>query len=850
MTINKGIKKAIDIVFALLFAICSFFTLFHFKKYPLGFEHSIWKTLLFALVAAVLSVLYVRFLNRLAKGRANIVRLFFALFLLAIQVFLFLKVLTPIGWDAFELTNSAECGMYNEVYFIRCPNNLFLQRLLSGWLKLWEGIGFLSALRKMELLNLFFVDCSIGMAFFTAKKLLDVKAADRVFLCSVLLIGFHPTLATIYSDTLAMPFPIGFLFCLVYAGYAKGWKRYALLSLAGVFVTIGFYAKPTVAIIGIAAILILLFGGQIKDFQKQVLAPVLAVILGIGISIIVMGMFLNPVKAKLAEQYPDIKPLGILHYMGIGLSNTSDDASGYGGWNEPEVTWTQQHINNPNYREEALQHIGDRIAEYGPIGYPAHLLNKMIWAGSDGTFFYGMEGGFHVEEQSSQDTLRGKLQNGFYIETEFYQKWYSSWMQGVWLMICILGVVSLFHKSKDYYMGVAKLSILGLFLFLMLFENRSRYLFLYMPVLLIAVGRNCLLTARKVCMVVPASNVMGGIASVVNGYRNSDLEKEFQVTYVESYRNGGKVVKFMKAIKAYFLFLITLVFDRPDLVHIHSSFGPSFYRKMPFIYMSYWFKVPVINHIHGADFDSFYVNANEKKRELVRKVYGKCTKLIALSKEWKSRLSEIVLPDTICVLENYGILRAEREHSFSNRILFMSAIEERKGCFDIPLIFRKVLEQVPDCTLIMAGDGNPDVVKKVKESLKEYVERSVFFPGWVSGEEKERWFQESDLFLLPSYNEGMPMAVLDAMGYGLPVISTNVGGIPQLVFDGKNGFLCEPGDIANFADKIVYYLNNDEARKKAEIAGRQIIKEQYSLELHLNKLAKIYSEVITDAVNV
>ena len=61
------------------------------------------------------------------------------------------------------------------------------------------------------------------------------------------------------------------------------------------------------------------------------------------------------------------------------------------------------------------------------------------------------------------------------------------------------------------------------------------------------------------------------------------------------------------------------MFHKPDLVHIHSSFGPSFYRKMPFIYMASWRKIPIVNHIHGADFDEFYVNAPEEKKGKIKK---------------------------------------------------------------------------------------------------------------------------------------------------------------------------------------------------------------------------------------
>ena len=220
-------------------------------------------------------------------------------------------------------------------------------------------------------------------------------------------------------------------------------------------------------------------------------------------------------------------------------------------------------------------------------------------------------------------------------------------------------------------------------------------------------------------MVVQNPMVKGGIAAVVNGYRGSRLEKDFDITYVESYKDGGKLTKLWKAICGYLHFATVLLFNKPDLVHIHSSFGPSFYRKIPFIYMASWAKIPIINHIHGADFDEFYVNASERKKSLIKKVYNKCTKLIALSDEWKERLSQIVPESKIIVIENYSVLHedalTERLARKSNHtVLFLGEIGRRKGCYDIPAVVANVVKDVPGVKFILAGAGNAEDERAVK----------------------------------------------------------------------------------------------------------------------------------------
>ena len=107
----------------------------------------------------------------------------------------------------------------------------------------------------------------------------------------------------------------------------------------------------------------------------------------------------------------------------------------------------------------------------------------------------------------------------------------------------------------------------------------------------------------KICMIVPNSTVKGGIAAVVNGYREHNFGERYRITYVESYCDGSKMRKLLKALGSYFCFLKVIITNRPDLIHIHSSFGPSFYRKMPFIYLGKMFRIPIINHIHGAEFE-------------------------------------------------------------------------------------------------------------------------------------------------------------------------------------------------------------------------------------------------------
>ena len=202
--------------------------------------------------------------------------------------------------------------------------------------------------------------------------------------------------------------------------------------------------------------------------------------------------------------------------------------------------------------------------------------------------------------------------------------------------------------------------------------------------------------------------------------------------------------------------------------------------------------------------------------------------LIALSEEWKERLSQIVPEDRIEIIENYSVLHEDAleermQRECNNTVLFLGELGKRKGCYDIPAVIAQEKKSIPD-------------VKGISDNVK--------FPGWVRGDTKDKLLREADVFFLPSYNEGMPMSVLDAMGYGLPVVSTNVGGIPKIVHDGENGYCCDPGNVNQFAKGITEILLDRKERKSFGEASWKIVKEGYSLEAHLNRIEQAYKQVL------
>lgn len=351
----------------------------------------------------------------------------------------------------------------------------------------------------------------------------------------------------------------------------------------------------------------------------------------------------------------------------------------------------------------------------------------------------------------------------------------------------------------------------------------------------------------KVCIITNSKNYKGGITAVVSGYHGSKLENDFSIHYVESCSDSHfKITKAGKMLLGYIQFFFELVFFRPQIVHINSSFGFSFYRKIYYIYLGKLFKAKIVNHIHGAEFDTFFENATDKKRRLITRTYNKCDCLIALSDEWKDKLKCIVPEAKIRVVENYSILhRDHAKNEWHNNILFLGEVGRRKGCCDIPDVAKLVKARIPNCKFIVAGNVLQDDYSIIKEKITQYeISDCISFPGWVRGKEKDNLLSTADIFFLPSYNEGMPMSILDAMGYALPIVSTTVGGIPKIVKNQVNGYVCDPGNVNEFAMRIIEILQDKSICKKYGNKSLEIIKESYSLDAHIQKIETIYDWII------
>lgn len=301
--------------------------------------------------------------------------------------------------------------------------------------------------------------------------------------------------------------------------------------------------------------------------------------------------------------------------------------------------------------------------------------------------------------------------------------------------------------------------------------------------------------------------VRGGVAAVENVY--STFYQPFN--HVTTTVTNGQVKKLLVLCKAILQFLYWMLFH-PEIkiVHVQGSVGASFWRKAIFIYIAKFFHKKVVWHMHAGRFAVFY----QQHRYAVRKVVNKSDVIIALSEYWKEYFKNEFPTKRVEIIKN--VISAPRVHKQQTgyfTLLFLGLLGKNKGIYDLLECIRDhKVEFQGKLKLYIGGNGE---IEHVKQLIKEYgIADIVIFEGWVSGDKKIELLNKSDAYILPSYKEGLPISILEAMSYGMPIISTPVGGIPEIVSNGENGYLVEPGNKEDIYKAIISLLNDSDLRNR------------------------------------
>lgn len=351
------------------------------------------------------------------------------------------------------------------------------------------------------------------------------------------------------------------------------------------------------------------------------------------------------------------------------------------------------------------------------------------------------------------------------------------------------------------------------------------------------------LQKKKVLVIGPSPRrSKGGMATVIEEIeKDTTLKENYDIEIFESYIDGNKIKVLLYSIIAYIKFYFTK--RNYDIYHIHAASYGSTFRKGFYVRAAKKWGKKVILHIHGAAYMVFYEKSNRK--EQIVSILKSADTVIALSDDWKKKFDSTFGLTNCVALEN-GI-DMERLSSaiiepgkYEHNLLMLGRLGKRKGTYDLINAIENVKKKIPDIKLYLAGDGEIENCKKIVK--EKNLDNNIKIVGWVNLEGKLSLLQKSSILVLPSYNEGLPMAILEGMACGKAIISTTVGAIPEVIKE-ENGFLINPGDVNGLSEAIIKCAENPELVYSMGKRNIEKIDTSFSMKKMHERLAKIYDRV-------
>lgn len=285
-----------------------------------------------------------------------------------------------------------------------------------------------------------------------------------------------------------------------------------------------------------------------------------------------------------------------------------------------------------------------------------------------------------------------------------------------------------------------------------------------------------------------------------------------------------------------------LATGRVDVLHLHVSRRGSILRKVLLTVPARLLRVPFVLHCHAGQFADEFRSMPRPLQRLIAVAFRRADHLVVLGSRWKSEYVELVgiEPSRVSVATNPVALpeHVPQRPVSPVTLVYLGRYEHGKGTYDL---LRAVAALAPPLRsgirLMMAGDGEVDRARGLVDELG--LTDIVTVRGWVDPTERDAMLATASVFVLPSYHEGLPMAMLEAMAWGVVPVVSPVGSIPEIVVDGHNGLIVEPGDVSSIGGALRRLITDPQLRARLAQGARRTAAD-HGVEPFVDRLAQVW----------
>jgi len=338
---------------------------------------------------------------------------------------------------------------------------------------------------------------------------------------------------------------------------------------------------------------------------------------------------------------------------------------------------------------------------------------------------------------------------------------------------------------------------------------------------------------RKVLVLGPGRVTRGGITAVIEAYGTHPMWKSWNCRWLETHSDRSAWQKLFYFLKAFFGY--PFILPGYDILHIHFSEPMSAIRKLLFMVPAKLLGKKIVLHFHSF---SAGTTIESRFRPLYTWMFRNADAVIVLSEYWHRQVARIPEHAPIQVIHNPARIASSSDRCRYQIILFAGTLVSRKGYQELIRAFGMIADRHPAWTLVLAGNGETAEAGALCGELG--ITDRVNLPGWVAGREKEDLFHSASIFCLPSYAEGFPMSVIDAMAHRIPVLTTPVGGITDVFREHEHLMLVPPGNIYELAAKLDMMIRFPVMRQKMADASFTMISTMFSLDKVCGQVEDLY----------